>query len=86
MEKTIIEEIVSAPLSLKERLSWFLSATIQGGVPQSMVDPCYQALVLAQTGGDLSTLIELPDGVTFRGNKVVTAQEVIDGHYLADFL
>lgn len=86
MSKTLVEEIVTAPLSLKERLSWFLSATIEGGIPQSMVEPCYQALIIAQTGGDLSTSIRLPDGIKFQGSQVATAQEIIDGHYLADFL
>lgn len=54
-------------------------------VPTSMVSPCLEAIALANDG-DYDELVELPDGITWRGAASAPAWALIDGHHLEPFI
>ena len=54
-------------------------------IPLSMVPVCKKALENAKRG-DWESLIELPEPITFRGEKSAPTYEIIDAHHLDVFL
>ena len=68
-------------LTLEQALEIHLTSNHYPAVPLIMVAPCVEAIELANQGYWLAE-IELPEGVTFRGEPVATAGDIIDGHHL----
>ena len=54
-------------------------------VPHSMVPVCIEALD-AYNSGEHDKRIELPEGVSWRGEKTSPAREIINGHHLWDWV
>ena len=54
-------------------------------VPHSMVPVCIEALD-AYNEGDHDKLIQLPEGVTWRGEITSPASAIIDGHHLWEWV
>jgi hypothetical protein len=78
-------EIAKAPLTIEEKLSWHF-ATFAPPVPETMIPASVQALEVANGDGDLSTLIDLPEGSTFFGENQASAKDIIEGHHLEYYL
>ena len=62
-----------------------LTANHYPPVPPTMVQPCSQAID-AYWEEDYDRLIELPDGVTWRGNSSAPANAIIEAHHLDAWL
>ena len=77
--------IADAPMTLEKKLSWHF-VNFEQAVPETMLPACLQALAIANSKGDLSTLIDLPEGSTFFGESKASAQDIIEGHYLQYFI
>jgi hypothetical protein len=82
----IAQEIARSPQSLVSKLSWHFANFEDGGIPDSLIPVAVQAIELANAGGDLSTMLELPDGIYFRNGSYASAQDVIEGHHLHFFI
>jgi hypothetical protein len=78
-------DIANAPLTLEEKLSWHF-ANFDPAVPESMIPVSVEAINLANTSGDLSTLLELPEGSTYFGEQTAPAKDIIEGHHLHYFV
>jgi hypothetical protein len=50
-------------------------------VPYSMVDPCIQAID-AYWEDDMQRLIEMPEGVSYKGNTHAPAWAIIEQHHI----
>lgn len=72
-------------ISLRQQLSWHLSSNHYPPVPQSMITPCVNAIE-AYNEGEPNRLIDLPDGVSWRGHSNAPATAIIEGHHLECFL
>lgn len=72
-------------ISLEQQISIHLTSNHYPPVPSSMIQPCIQAIDFANEG-DYDALIELPDGVTWRGNTMSPAWAIIEGHHLGPWV
>lgn len=73
--------MASSDLTMERQLEWHLKANHYPPVPVSMVVPCKEAIE-AYWADDLEKAIELPEGVTYRGNTTAPAREIIINHHL----
>jgi len=68
-------------LDLETQIGIHLSSNHYPPVPSSMVTPCIDAID-AYHDEDFDRLIELPDGVLWRGETSAPAIAVIEAHHL----
>lgn len=86
MKATEVTELIAkSPLSLEDKLSWHFTA-FEGGIPDSMIPLCKAVIQIANSGGDMTQVLTLPDGATFDGGTTVTAQEALDTLFLSAFV
>ena len=68
-------------LSMQQQLEIHLTSNFYPPVPASMAEPCMHA-IQAYWEDDLSRLIILPDGVSWRGESTAPAYAMINQHRL----
>jgi hypothetical protein len=68
-------------LSLEDSIAIHLTANHYPPVPRSMVQPCIDAID-AYHEEDYNKLIEMPEGVTYRGDRYAPAHAIIEQHHL----
>ncbi len=68
-------------LTMEQQIAWHLQSNHYPPVPTSMVTPCMEAID-AYWEDDLDKKIELPEGVTYRGEPTAPAREIIINHHL----
>lgn len=71
--------------NLRQAMSWHLRSNHFPPIPNSMIDPCLQAID-AVNEGDYDKLIQLPEGVGYRGRVVAPASAIVEGHHLESWL
>lgn len=75
-------EMANAPeLTMEDALAWHLRSNHYPPVPLSMVQPCMDAID-AYWEDDLDKMIQLPEGVSFRGEPEAPARDIIIQHHL----
>lgn len=68
-------------LDMESAIAMHLRGNHYPPVPYSMVEPCIQAID-AYWEEDLNRAIELPEGVSWRGESYAPAHALIEGHHL----
>lgn len=76
---------MAAHASLDQALRWHLQCNHYPPVPTSMVGPCKRAIKNASRG-DLKKRVRLPEGVTWRGEKLAPTWAIVEGHHLDAFI
>lgn len=72
-------------LDLESSLKLHLQANHYPPVPTSMVKPCIDAID-AYYEDDYERQIELPEGVSWRGNTTAPASAIVEAHHLDAWL
>ena len=72
-------------MSLDQALTWQLRSNHYPPVPLSMVPVCKKAIKKANAG-NWDALINLPDGITYKGLFHAPVSEIIRAHHLDTFL
>ena len=72
-------------LDLEMAISIHLQSNHYPPVPLSMVEPCIEAID-AYYEGDYNKLIEMPEGVSYRGDTHAPASAIIEQHHLSAWL
>ena len=72
-------------LGLDQALSWHLRSNHYPPVPLTMLPVCREAIDHANCG-DWDTEINLPKGISFRGEKFATVSQIVRAHHLDTFL
>lgn len=85
MGRANLEGMISAGLSIRATLSWHLTSNHYPPVPDSMIDPCIAAID-AINEGDYQRMIELPEGIAYKGNNTAPAAAIAESHHLAAFI
>jgi len=67
--------------SIEVQISWHLGSNHFPPVPQSMVRPCINAID-AINAGDYEEAIDLPDGISYKGERTAPALEIAEAHHL----
>lgn len=70
---------------LRTALTWHLKANHYPPVPESMVQPCLDAID-AYWEDDLHANINLPSPIRWRGQNTAPAYAIIEAHHLDAFL
>lgn len=68
-------------ISLEDQLAIHLTNNHYPPVPRSMVKPCIEAID-AYWDEDYTREIDLPEGITWRGNATAPASNLIEAHHL----
>lgn len=74
-------DITESGLSLRDQVAWHLRGNHYPPVPSEMIEPCLLALSLA-SNGEWEARVQLPDGITYRGDDSAPASAVIEQHHL----
>lgn len=72
-------------LDLETQIGIHLSSNHYPPVPSSMIQPCIDAID-AYYDEDYQRLIELPEGVSWRGENYSPASAIVNGHHLDAWL
>lgn len=77
--------IAESSISLEQQVSWHFTSNCYPPVPQLMVPVAVEAInkVLYADGG---ALIQLPEGVSLRGDTEVNAFTIVENLYLWAFI
>lgn len=78
-------EMAGMPISIEQQLTWHLTSNHYPPVPLSMIEPCMEAID-AIIMDEPNTLIELPDGITYRDSTHAPAWAIAEGHHLQAFI
>ena len=76
---------LSTELDLEMAISIHLQSNHYPPVPLSMVEPCIEAID-AYYDEDYDKLIEMPEGVSYKGNTHAPAWAIIEQHHLDAWL
>lgn len=76
---------LSTILDLEGSLKLHLTANHYPPVPVSMVQPCIDAID-AYHDEDYQRQIELPEGISWRGNSTAPASAIVEAHHLDAWL
>lgn len=73
-------------LTMEDSIRIHLSANHYPPVPSSMVKPCIEAIQAWNEDEDLNRQIELPEGISWRGETYAPAHAIIEAHHLDAWL
>jgi hypothetical protein len=76
---------LSEELDLEMAIGIHLRSNHYPPVPLSMVEPCIEAID-AYYEEDYNKMIEMPEGVSYRGSKFAPASAIIEQHHLDAWL
>ncbi len=77
--------LADSVLDLETQLAYHLQGNHYPPVPLSMVQPCIEAIDAAYDE-DYDRMIEMPQGVSYKGNTHAPAWAVIEQHHLDWFI
>lgn len=77
-------------ITLQQSLRWHLRSNHYPPVPESMIDPCIEAIAIVEQSqyGDASRddHVALPDGITWKGQESAPAWAIVESHHLESFI
>ena len=87
MGRNFAEDLASGDLqlSLEDQIGIHLSSNHYPPVPQSMVTPCIEAIELCNAG-DQGELVDLPDGILWKGEPQAPAYAIVEAHHLEPWI
>lgn len=74
-------ELADSDLSMESAIGYHLQGNHYPPVPLTMVQPCLDA-IQAYWEDDLNRMIDMPEGVSYRGSNEAPAWAVIEQHHL----
>ena len=88
MGSNLSSELASGELdiSLERSIAIQLQGNHYPPVPLTMVQPCIEAINSVNDNSDWNKLIELPEGITWRGETSAPAHAIIEAHHLSDWI
>lgn len=79
------EAVNDGSININDALRYHLTSNHYPPVPTTMIEPCRKAIILANDGmGD--ELVDLPQGIRYKGDPKAPAIEIIEAHHLEYFL
>lgn len=77
--------IADTDISLEQQVSWHFSSNCYPPVPQLMVPVAVEAIELVAYDDD-KAIVELPEGVSWRGQTSMTARDIVEHLFLWAFV
>lgn len=72
-------------ISLEQQIAWHLQGNHYPPIPTTMVQPCIEAID-AYNEGRIQSLIDLPEGVFYKGDPYAPAWAIVEQHHLESWL
>jgi len=85
MGRVFADGLNEVDMSLADQLRIHLTANHYPPVPTTMILACIKAID-AGNEGEWDRQIELPEGVSWRGNRTASASAIIEAHHLDTWL
>lgn len=85
MGRNMAYALSEADISIQQQMAIHLTSNHYPPVPMSMVQPCIDA-IYAYDEEEYDKLIELPEGVMWRGQNSAPAHAIVEGHHLQAWL
>ena len=87
MGRNFAEDLSSGELqlSLDDQIGIHLTSNHYPPVPKSMVEPCIEAIELCNAG-DQGELVDLPDGILWKGEPQAPAYAIVEAHHLEPWI
>lgn len=85
MGSNMAHALSEADISIQQQMAIHLTSNHYPPVPISMVQPCIDA-IYAYDEEEYDKLIELPEGVMWRGQNSAPAHAIVEGHHLQAWL
>jgi hypothetical protein len=79
------QEVAEEVSDYWKSVAYHLQNNLTPPVPLAMVDTCISAIAYANEG-EWDSLIELPEGIKYKGESEATVEVIVDSHYLQDFI
>ncbi len=79
------QDLSQTTISIQQQMAIHLTSNHYPPVPMSMVQPCIDA-IYAYDEEEYDKLIELPNGVMWRGLNSAPAHAIVEGHHLQAWL
>ena len=81
MGSNMAYELTNTDLGMERAIGYHLQGNHYPPVPLTMVQPCLDA-IQAYWEDDLNRMIDMPEGVSYRGSNEAPAWAVIEQHHL----
>jgi len=85
MGNNLSHDLSTMDMSLEQSITIQLRSNHYPPVPYSMVPICIEA-INAYNDGDYSKRINLPEGVSWRGQETAPANAIIEQHHLENWI
>ena len=85
MGSNMAHDLVESVIDIHQSITIHLRSNHYPPVPYSMVQPCIDA-IYACDEQEYDKLIELPEGVEWRGQSSAPAHAIVEGHHLEAWL
>jgi len=85
MGNNLSHDLSTMDMSLEQSITIQLRSNHYPPVPYSMVPICIEA-INAYNDGDYSKRIDLPEGVSWRGEESAPANAIIEQHHLENWI
>jgi hypothetical protein len=85
MGSNFAQDLALSTIPLDQQIAMHLQGNHYPPVPLTMVEPCLYA-IYACNEEDYDRLIELPKGVSWRGQSSSPAHAIVEGHHLNAWL
>lgn len=85
MGSNIAYDLAESVIDIHQSITMHLRSNHYPPVPYSMVQPCIDA-IYACDEQEYDKLIELPEGVFWRGQSSAPAHAIVEGHHLEAWL
>ena len=76
---------LASSINMQQGMAIHLQSNHYPPVPTSMIQPCIDA-IFACVDMDDEVLIQLPNGVTWRGHDTAPAWAIVEGHHLEPWI
>jgi hypothetical protein len=72
-------------LTLEQQISWHLTSNHYPPIPTSMVATCIEAIDAVNEGYGINP-IRLPEGITYKGQNLAPAWDIVEQHHLGAWI
>jgi len=81
MGSNTAKDLAENVIDIKQSISIHLTGNHYPPVPLTMVEPCIEA-IYAASDRDWDRLIELPSGITWKGQTSAPVSAIVEAHHL----
>ena len=85
MGKALAQDLAENVIDIHSSIAFHLSGNFYPPVPATMVQPCVDA-IYAAADEDWDLLIELPAGVTWKGETSAPVHAIVEQHHLEPWI